>query len=367
MSNIEDIFNIFLSIDDPRSERNKIHDLVSLIGTSFCAVLSGIDSFSGIEDFVEIHFEELSKYFNLTGGVPSHDTYQRLWNTINPKQFLATFSEFVDNLQKVSSEIVSIDGKTIRNSGKEKPLHIVSAWCHNNSMVFAQEKVHAKSNEITAIPELLKKIDLQGKTITIDAIGAQKNICEQIVSGNGDYVIALKKNQKNLFEDVELFLRDPANHKFTNENNDKGHGRIEQRIAMVSQDISWLQEIHEWPGLKTIGKVVSKVIKKGKETKEIRYYISSKLIDAQELNDIARKHWGIENRLHWRLDVIFNEDKAGIRNDNSAENMNIMRKWALSMLVRAKKKPYQSIRSIMRKNSMSLSHLVDSVNSIFHA
>lgn len=166
-----------------------------------------------------------------------HGTYQRLWNTINPKQFLATFSEFVDSLQKVSREIISIDGKTIRNSGKEKPLHIASAWCHNNSMVFAQEKVRAKSNEITAISELLKKIDLQGKTIIIDATGAQKIFV--IVLGNGDYVIALKKNQKNLFEDLELFLQDPADHKFTNENDDKDHGRIEQQIAMLSQDIAY--------------------------------------------------------------------------------------------------------------------------------
>jgi predicted transposase YbfD/YdcC len=219
-----------------------------------------------MEDFVEMHFEELSEHFDLKGGVPSHDTYQRLWETISPIQFRESFEEFVESLQKVSSEVISIDGKTIKNSGKEKPLHIVSAWCHNNDMVFAQEKVHAKSNEITAIPEVLKKLDLKGKTITIDAMGAQRNICEQIVSGGGDYVIALKGNQKSLYEDVKLFMQDSRNHKFTNENNDKGHGRIELRTAIVSHDVDLLQEIHNWPELRATAKVVSKVLRKSKET-----------------------------------------------------------------------------------------------------
>lgn len=320
-----------------------------------------------MEDFVEIHYDELSKYFDLSGGVPSHDTYQRLWNSICPTQFRESFLDFVKSLQKVCSEIVSIDGKTIRNSGKEKALNIVSAWCHNNHMVFAQEKTHEKSNEITAIPELLKKLDLKEKIITIDAAGAQRNICEQITAGGGNYVIALKGNQKSLYEDVKEFLQDTRNHKFSNENNDKGHGRIEQRTAFVSHDVEDLQKIHDWPGLRSVGKVVSRVFKKGKETEETRYYISSLALDAQRLNDIARKHWGIENQLHWRLDVIFNEDKSCIRNDNSAENMNIMRKWAMAVLVKAKKKPSQSVKSVMRRNSMSVSHLVDAVKKILHA
>jgi predicted transposase YbfD/YdcC len=360
-------FNIFSNIDDPRSCRNQVHNFITLIGTSFCAVLSGIDSFSGIEDFVEIHYEELKEYFDLSGGVPSHDTYQRLWESISPTQFRESFLDFVDSLQKVCSEIVSIDGKTIRNSGHEKPLNIVSAWCYNNQMVFAQEKTHAKSNEITAISELLRKLDLKGKIITIDAAGAQRNICEQITSGGGNYVIALKGNQKSLYEDVKAFLQEERNHKFSNESNDKGHGRIEQRTAFVSHDVESLQKIHNWPGLCSIGRVVSKVIKKGKETEESRYYISSLPLDAQKLNDIARKHWGIENKLHWRLDVIFNEDKSCILNDNAAENMNFIRKWALTILVKAKKKPSQSVISVIRRNSMSVSHFLNSVKKILHA
>jgi hypothetical protein len=205
----------FSGMDDPRSWKNQTHNFITLIGTTFCAVLSGVDSFSGIADFVEMHFAELSQYFDLSGGIPSHGTYQRFWNAISPSQFRDHFVEFIESLKKVCSEIISLDGKTIRNSGKDKPLHIVSAWCQNNQMVFAQEKVHEKSNEITAIPELLKKLDLTGKIITIDAMGAQRDICQQIIEGGGDYVISLKGNQGTLHEDAKLFFEDEdiPNHK----------------------------------------------------------------------------------------------------------------------------------------------------------
>ncbi|MDR2667140.1 MAG: ISAs1 family transposase [Holosporales bacterium] len=299
--------------------------------------------------------------------MPSHDTYQRFWNAISPTQFRDSFAEFVECLQKVCSEIISVDGKTIRNSGKEKPLHIVSAWCQNNQMVFAQEKVYETSNEITAIPALLKKLDLHGKIITIDAMGAQRDICQQIIDGGGDYVISLKGNQGTLHEDVVLFLEDEGNSQFQHEENDKGHGRIEKRVAAVSHDIGWLQEIHKWPGLKAIGKVTATVLRKGKETTEVRYYISSLSLDAGRLNGIARKHWGIENQLHWRLDVVFNEDKACIRNDNAAENMDILRKWALAILVGAKDKKDRSVKSLMRRNAMSMAHLIKCFKKISHA
>jgi predicted transposase YbfD/YdcC len=359
--------NHFSKVTDPRSIRNQKHSLISLIATSFLASLAGIDSFLGIEDFVEMHFEELSQWLDLSGGVPSHDTYRRLWSEISPTQFYDCFMEFVNFLNPSSSEIISIDGKTIRNSGREHPLHIVSAWCHNNQMVFAQEKVREKSNEITAIPDVLKKLSLENKIITIDAMGAQRPICQQILDGDGDYVIALKGNQKTLYENVQLFLEDEQNHEFKNENNDKGHGRIVQRLAVVSRDISRLQEIHNWPGLQTVGKITTTVLKKGVETTETRYYISSLLLDAEKLNEIARKHWGIENQLHWRLDVVFNEDKSCIRNDNAAENMDILRKWSLAALGKIRKKPEQSTKSLMRKNAMSYSHLIDSVNKILRA
>lgn len=262
----ETIATYFANLEDPRSLRNQRHPLISLIGTSLLAVLSGIDSFSGIQDFVDMHMEELSHHFDFPYGLPSHDTYQRLWDAISPKQFQTCFSDFVASLEKVASDILSLDGKTIRNSGTEKALHIVSAWCHNNQMVFGQEKVDSKSNEITAIPKLLETLDLQDKVITIDAMGAQRAICSQIVDAGGDYVISLKGNQGTLHEDVKRYLEDSQNHQLINENNDKGHGRIESRVAAVSHDVEWLEECHKWPGLKAIGQIKATVWKKGKET-----------------------------------------------------------------------------------------------------
>ena len=343
----------FKDVDDPRSLRNQRHSLMALIGTTLLAVLSGIDSFSGMQDFVEMHFDELSKYFNLTSGVPSHDTYRRLWDSLSPTQFQASFQEFVKTLQTVSSDVISLDGKTIRNSGDGKALHVVSAWCAANELVLAQEKVDAKSNEITAIPKLLKLLDLDNRIVTMDAMGCQRDICQQIKDQGGDYVVSLKGNQGTLHEDVKLYLSDPKTHQMTNENHDKGHGRIEKRVAVVSHEVDWLQHNHHWPNLKSIGHVTSTVVKKGKETTDTRYYLSSLPLTAEQLNDVARSHWGIENKLHWRLDVVFNEDKACIRHDHAAENMNILRKWALGILQKAKTKPEQSLKSIMRRNAMS--------------
>lgn len=198
-------------------------------------------------------------------------------------------------------------------------------------------------------------------------MGAQREICQQIIRGQGDYVISLKGNQGTLHEDVKLYLQGIKNHQMINENNDKGHGRLEQRIAVVAHDIDWLNQTHGWPGLKAIGQITATVWKKGKETREVRYYISSMALDAGRLNEVARKHWAIENQLHWSLDVVFNEDKACIRNDNAAENMDILRKWAMAILMKTKTKPEQSIKSLMRKNSMSSKHLIASVKKILHA
>ena len=357
----------FASLEDPRSLRNQRHPLITLIGTSFLATLSGIDSFSGIQDFVDMHMDELEKYFDFPYGLPSHDTYQRLWDALSPTQFKACFTEFVSSLEKVASEVISLDCKTIRNSGKDKALHIVSAWCHNNQLVFGQEKVDTKSNEITAIPKVLELLDLDHKIITIDAMGCQRDICQQIIDQKGDYVISLKGNQGTLHQDVRLYLNDTNNHELVNENCDKGHGRIEQRVAAVAHDIAWLQDIHTWPGLKAIGQITATVWKKGKETTETRSYISSLALTAQKLNEVARAHWSIENQLHWVLDVTFNEDKACIRNDNAAENLDILRKWALAVLIKLKEKPEQSIKSLMRKNSMSFKYLTASVKKILRA
>lgn len=361
------LLQYFSNVSDPRSCRNQRHPFATLIGTSLLAALSGIDSFSGMQIFAEAHIDELENYFDFPFGAPSHDTFQRFWDALSPQEFIESFTLFTQEIEKIAADIISIDGKTIRNSGKENALHIVSAWCQANQLVLAQEKVNAKSNEITAIPQLLKLLDLRDRIVTIDAMGAQREICAQITGQLGDYVVCLKGNQGTLHDDVKQYLSDAKYHEEINENNDKGHGRIEQRTAVVNRSIRWLQQEHEWPGLKTIGKIESRVLKKGKESRETRYYISSLEMSARQLNDIARKHWGIENQLHWRLDVVFNEDKACIRNDNAAENMDILRKWSLNAVGQVKEKPSQSIKGIMRKNSMSFKYLISNVKKIFHA
>jgi predicted transposase YbfD/YdcC len=357
----------FSDIDDPRSLRNQKHPLITLIGTTLLSSLAGIDSFSGFADFTEAHYEHLVEYFDFPYGCPSHDTYQRLWDAIKPNQFYESFLLFTGWLAKLPQTFINLDGKAIRHSGDEKALHIVSAWCHANQLVLAQEKVDQKSNEITALPKLIKLLDLQGRIVTIDAMGAQRDICSQIIDQGGDYVISLKGNQGSLHQDVSDFFSNPKLLATcdASEENDKGHGRLEQRISYSSDTIDWLQKEHQWPGLKSIGIVNSFVEKNGKKYEEHRLYITLLSSNAKLLNTAARAHWGIENCLHWRLDVVFNEDGACIRNDNAAENIDILRKWALNALQKCKEKHAQSIKSLMRKNSMSFKHLLGNLKKIF--
>lgn len=366
---MQEALKYFSDIDDPRSSRNQKHPLITLIGTTLLASIAGIDSFSGFADFTEAHYERLIEYFDFPYGSPSHDTYQRLWDAINPSQFYQSFVLFTASLSKITQTFINLDGKTIRHSGDEKALHIVSAWCHANQLVLAQEKVDSKSNEITALPKLIELLDLTGRIVTIDAMGAQRDICSKIIAQGGDYVISLKGNQGTLHQDVSDYFSD---HKLlstseSSEENDKGHGRLEQRIAYSSADIAWLQKEHDWPGLKSIGVVHSIVEKSDKKYEEHRFYIASLPSNAKLLNQAARAHWEIENQLHWRLDVVFNEDGACIRNDNAAENIDILRKWALNALQKCKKKPDQSIKSLMRKNAMSFKYLLENVKKVFHA
>src|SRR3990167_3688983 len=335
---MENVLQYFENLQDPRSPRNQKHPFMTLIGTSLLASLAGIDSFSGFADFTESHFEELEKWFKFPSGTPSHDTYQRFWDALNPQEFYQSFSEFTNILATVTGTYINVDGKTIKNSGHEKALPIVSAWCQANQLTLAQAKVDSKSNEITALPKLFNLLDLKERIITIDAMGTQRNVCNQIVEQGGDYVISLKGNQGTLHDDVKSYFQDKdlIEKCLSSEENDKGHGRIEKRIAYSCNDIAWLQKEHKWPGLKSIGMVTSVVNKAGKIMEEQRFYISSLSADARQLNQAARLHWGVENQLHWRLDVIFNEDKGCIRNDNAAENIDILRKWALNVLQKAK-------------------------------
>lgn len=294
---MQEALKYFESIEDPRSQRNQRHPFMTIIGATLLASLAGIDSFSGMADFTEAHFEQLQDYFDFPFGPPSHDTYQRFWDSINPSEFYQSFQLFTASLDKIASTFINLDGKTIRNSGAKKALHIVSAWCHANQLTLAQEKVDSKSNEITALPKLIKLLDLQGRIVTIDAMGAQREICAQIIEQAGNYVISLKGNQGTLYKDVTTYFNDVnfLSKCIYSEENDKGHGRLEQRIAYSSSDIDWLKNEHDWPGLKSVGLVTSIVEKRGKKYEEQRFYISSLVANAKLLNQAARAHWSIES------------------------------------------------------------------------
>lgn len=364
----EQLQQYLAEVEDPRSVRNQKHSFLTLVGTTLLACLSGQDSFTGIADFSEAHLDDLRDYFDFPFGPPSHDTYQRLWDAIDPLQFSAAFHLFTKTLASVSQGVLSIDGKTIRHSGKGQAFQMVSAWCEANQLVLAHQKVDPSSNEITAIPKLLRLLDLTNRIVTIDAIGAQREICQQILDQGGAYLIALKGNQGTLREEVQTYFQDSFLQKdcLRFEQSDKGHGRLETRTAFATEEVSFLKE-HAWPGLHSIGMVLSQVTRGDKSTQETRYYLSSLSADAEQLNIAARAHWGIENKLHWRLDVVFNEDKGCIRNENASENIDIARKWALNVLHKVKTKPDQSLKSLMRKNAMSFSHLIATVKKVFHA
>ena len=236
----------FANVEDPRSSRNQRHSFITLISTTVVSSLAGIDSFTGIARFVRNNLKNLEKYFDFPSGAPSHDTYQRLWDAIDPGQFYKAFNFFVEEMVSLNEGIINIDGKTIRNGGHAKPLHIVSAWCESNQLVLGQERVDEKSNEITAIPKLLSILNLNNRIVTIDAMGAQRSICKQITEQGGDYVVGLKRNQRTLFEDIKSHFQENENLKncaFFKESSE-GHGRKEHRLAFATNDIDWLQEKH---------------------------------------------------------------------------------------------------------------------------
>lgn len=364
----------FSNLTDPRSIRNRDHDFNAIIGVSLLAGLAGIDSFLGIADYCEINLEQLQSHFDLNNGAISHDTFRKVFSTLNPDMFQNCFAEFTKNLASAVHGVIAIDGKTIRNSKKDSLLHIVSAWCEENQLVLCQTKVHEKSNEITAIPKLLELLNLGGATVTIDAMGCQRNICEQIKNRGGDYVIGLKANQKTLYNDTKKLFSDPKvlENCSSWEESDKGHGHLEKRITYSTSDINSLQIKHNWPELKSVNMVISERTLKNHlgekiTSEEKRFYISSLPQNAQQICQIARQHWGIENKLHWRLDVVYNEDGACIHDETSTMNMGIIRKWSLNILQKAKQKPEQSIKGLMRKNAMSLGHSLKIVERVFHA
>jgi predicted transposase YbfD/YdcC len=324
-------------LEDPRSGNAALHDFHELLMIAFCTVLCGGQSAVDMALFAKAKEPFLRGFLKLENGLPSHDTFSRLFRALDPDRFRAVFQRFMTKFSAQCQGVIAIDGKVLRRSfdkaSGKSPLHMVSAWGCQQRLVLAQIATDVKSNEITAVPKLLAMLALKGTIVTTDALNCQRSIAEQIVAQGGDYVLPLKGNQGTLHDDVRLHLDDPACKAATSEPVvEADHGRIETRTAMVSTDIGWLQEDHKWPGLAAVGKVFRIRETPTKTTTETAYYLLSAPLSPDRLNEAAREHWGVENRLHWRLDVIMNEDQDRTRLGNGPHNLAILRHMALNAM-----------------------------------
>jgi len=345
LKNKNSIFNHFQYIIDPRKGKNKMYLLTDIIGLTICAVIAGADSWYESEKFGKIKIEWLKKHFNFENGIPSHDTLRRVFSLINPNDFEVCFLNWINSIRKkTKGEIIPIDGKTVRRSHDNKngksAIHMVSAWANTNNIVLGQLKTNEKSNEITAIPKLLETLDLNGCIVSIDAMGCQKKIAENIIDNGANYVLAVKDNQENLYNSIQAFFKKDIfnclngidNYKPDEENK---HGRSDLRkywIFKYNKNILGSKLLDEWKNIKSIGMVESERLVKGNYKKERRYYITSLNCKAKRFSKIIRNHWYIENKLHWCLDVAFREDECRKRKGHSAENFTIVRRIALNMI-----------------------------------
>jgi predicted transposase YbfD/YdcC len=330
-------------LDDPRSGNAALHDFHEILAIAMCAVLCGGQGSVDMGLFAKSKEPFLRGFLKLENGVPSHDTFSRLFRMLDPEQFRAAFQRFMAGFSKHCEGIVAIDGKVLRRSfdtaSGKSPLHMVSAWGCEQRLVLAQIATDAKSNEITAVPRLLEMLRLKGTIVTADALNCQRAIARQIVDQGGDYALALKANQGTLHNDVVLFLDDPASKAARAKPMvDADHGRIEKRTATVSTDIAWLAKNHQWPGLAAVGKVERTRETAAKTTSETAYYLLSAPLTPERFNEVVRSHWGVENRLHWRLDVVMNEDQDRSRLGNAPHNLAVLRHMALNVMQKDKDK-----------------------------
>jgi len=327
-------------IEDPRVNRTRKHSLENILVISLLAVIAGADSFVAIEDFAKTKKDWLATFLDLD-DVPSHDTVGRVFAALNPKELAEAFSRWTLALRSTSQEkLIAIDGKTLRRSfrkaGDHAFVHMVSAWSATNRVVLAQVKTDEKSNEITAIPRLLELLDVKGALVTLDAAGTQTEIAETIVGKGGDYLLAVKANQPILHDSlVDLFTgHGCSSRKFGFvETKEKGHGREEIRRAWVSSEVDNIPSAGRWSGLATLIRIESVRTVKGETSREDRYFICSRAgVSPAEVLGAVRGHWGIENELHWVLDVAFREDDCRVRAGNAAANFSAVRQLALSLL-----------------------------------
>ncbi|MEI9892435.1 MAG: ISAs1 family transposase [Chthoniobacter sp.] len=330
-------------IADPRVDRTKEHSLHDLLIIAVLAMLCGAESFVDFADFGRAQESWLRTFLPLPNGIPSHDTFGRVFALLDPEQFAACFSSWTQSLrQSLAQEIVAVDGKTVRRShdrARGRPaIHLVSAWASENGLVLGQIKIEEKSNEITAIPALLRALELRGCIVTIDAMGTQKAIAKEIVEADAQYVLALKGNHEKVHAEVREFFADARARQFPGvthaflETVEKDHGRLETRRYWITEQIGWFADRALWAGLRSFGMVESLREIDGQMTAEIRFYLGSIPADAQTFARAVRGHWGIENQLHWSLDVAFGEDQCRVRVGHAAENLARLRHIALNIL-----------------------------------
>lgn len=353
---------IFSKLKDPRVERTKKHLFLDVIGLALFATLAGAQCFTEMEDFCKLHAQFLKNYFQLPCGIPSHDTFCRVFSAIDPVAFQTCFAEWIKSVIEIFPEnVIPIDGKSIRASRRDKAnlkaLHIVSAFSCANGISLGQMIVDKKTNEITVIPELLKKLCIEGAIITLDAMGCQRNIADQIIDQKGDYILRVKENQGGLLEEISDTFKAAEKTEFKNMthytatdevNND--HGRIESRKCIVLPLMYFMMLKSKWKGLQSLVLIISERETHAEKTVEYRYYISS--LDPQDPKKIMssiRTHWQIENKLHWLLDVAYREDQSRIRDENAALNMSWLKKTALALLKRA-----TNIKGSIRRKQLAL-------------
>jgi predicted transposase YbfD/YdcC len=332
------IMEHFGRLPDPRTKVHKIrHKLYDIVFITIAAVICGAGDWYEIEDYGQDNEQWLRQFLELPEGLPSHDTYNRVFSLFDPKALQSCFIGWVQSIACISEgQIVSIDGKQMRSSGEQGSkaiIHMVSAWCNTNNMVLGQVKVNDKSNEITAIPALLDVLMIKGCWVTIDAMGCQTEIAQKIKDVEAEYILAVKNNQKHLHDDIkEAFEQTPDTEIDVQYNVD--HGRIEKRTCCIITDMDWICNKDQWVGLRTIIEIISERTDKATGEKEIqmRHYISSVIATAEQFNNAIRKHWGIENKLHWTLDVCFEEDAGTKRAGTAAENFSFISKVALNLL-----------------------------------
>jgi len=332
----------FAEIKDPRIDRKKLHALPDILALTVCAMLSGAEGYEAIEEFGRNKEDWLKTFLPLKNGIPSHDCIRYVLQRLPADELQTCFLNWVKNIKENIPEVVALDGKTVRRSHNAKTglpaLHLVSAWADKNRLILGQIACEEKSNEITAIPKLLKMLELKGCIVTLDAMGCQKEIAKQIISQKADFVLGLKGNQGQLYETVKDYFEIAHQESFNHvpyqyvETVDKGHGRLEVRKHWIVEDLSTLPKTENWSGLRTIGMVQRECTQAEKVTVETRYFISSIPPDAEMFAHAVRSHWGIENSLHWCLDVTFREDESRIRTGNAPVVISTFRHICLNLL-----------------------------------